>query len=271
VPSGNLPEYDKPPVNEVICGVSFKSLDRLLVPHIGVLWEAFKADYPTCQEVPPLMPFIEAFGERALEQKPEFAEIPPLPRVWFVHKNGNGVIQVQRDRFLHNWRKLDPKNRYPRFEQVFGMFVTHLDTFQTFLEKQKLGEINPSQYELTYVNHIHRGDGWETHADVGSIFADFVWRVKEGRFLPPPESVNWSASFVLPNKLGRLHATIRDALHREHGRPLYVFQLTARGFTGSESPETMNNWFDLAHRWIVHGFTDLTDERTQAGVWERTR
>lgn len=266
-----LPEYDNPPVNEVVCGVLFKPLDRLLTPFIGLLWENFRVDYPTCQEAPPIIPVIEVLGERPPEQKLEFAEIPPLPRVWYVHKNGTGVIQIQRDRFHHNWRKLDPKDKYPRFEQVFGMFVNHFETFQSFLQKHKIGVIEPLQYELSYINHIHQGDGWTTHADLGKIFADFAWRAGAQRFLPPPESINWRNTFLLPNKCGRLHMTVRDAVHREEGRPLYVFELTARGFLGNGSQQNMKDWFDLAHTWIVRGFTDLTDEETQSKVWKRTR
>jgi len=268
-PKQPLPEYDNPPVNEVVCGVLFKSLESMLAPHLGVLWEHFKADYPDCQEVPPIIPIIESF-ERQPEAKPQFAEIPPLPRVWFVHSNGNGVIQVQRDRFLHNWRKLKRADKYPRFEQVFGMFVTHLGTFTRFLEENRLGSVDPLQYELTYVNHIFQGEGWNTNADVGRIFADFVWRAQDNRFLPSPEGIHWRTTFVLPNKVGRLHMVVRNGESREDGRSLYIFELTARGFI-DKSPEKMQEWFALAHEWIVRGFTDLTNETTQREVWKRTR
>src|SRR6266478_4823403 len=119
-----LPEFERPPVNEVVCGVMFKSLEQLLTPYLGLLWESYK-EYPTCQETPPLIPIVETFGEGHSRNKPEFAEIPPLQRVWFVHKNGNGIIQVQRDRFLHNWRKLKLEDTYPRYGQVIGMFLDH--------------------------------------------------------------------------------------------------------------------------------------------------
>ncbi len=268
--SADLPDYGNPPVNEVVCGILFKPLMNMLTPYVGLLWEKYRDEYPICQEAPPIIPIIETQGDHPADQKPEFAEIPPLPRVWYVHKDGNGVIQVQRDRFLHNWRKLNQKDKYPRFEKVFGMFTKHLQAFNSFLNDHRLGAISPLQFELTYVNQIQQGEGWKTNADLGRIFADFAWRVKE-RFLPAPESVNWRTSFLLPNKCGRLHMTVRDALHREDGRPLYIFELTARGFLGSGSQQDMKEWFALGHEWIVRGFTDLTDETTQRTVWERIR
>src|SRR6266545_3182497 len=124
-----LPEYGRPPVNEVVCGVLFKSLDHFLTPYLGRLWDSFKGEYPTCEEAPPIIPIVETFGERRTQSKPEFAEIPPQPRVWFVHANRNGIIQVQRDRFLHNWRKIRPKDEYPRYRNVISMFQSHLSQF----------------------------------------------------------------------------------------------------------------------------------------------
>ena len=220
LPEGPLPSYENPPVNDVVCGVLFKALDKMLTPHLGVLWDSYRADYPTCQEAPPLIPIIERFGERPAQSKPEFAEIPPLPRVWFVHTNGNGLIQIQRDRFLHNWRRLRPENPYPRYEQVIAMFQDRLATFQKFLTSQELGTLVPLQYEMTYVNHIYKGEGWKHSGEVGKIFADFVWRDVASRFLPQPEAINWRTTFTLPNNQGRLHVSIQNAESREDDRPL---------------------------------------------------
>lgn len=121
-----------------------------------------------------------------------------------MHKNGNGIIQVQRDRFLHNWRKLNAETTYPRYDQVIGMFLDHFGTLQRFLAQHKLGSIEPLQYEMTYVNHIYTGEGWTANADVGKIFADFVWRTAQTRFLPDPEGINWRTTFVLQDKAGRM-------------------------------------------------------------------
>ena len=54
-----FPDFEKPPVVEVVCGVLFKNIDKLLVPHFGQLWERFKPEYNDCQEVAPIAPVIE--------------------------------------------------------------------------------------------------------------------------------------------------------------------------------------------------------------------
>lgn len=112
-----LPEYDNPPITEVVCGVLFKPVVNLLVPHIGLLWEKFKAEYPLCKEVAPLTPMIEQF-ETAQGLGFEITEIPPLPRIWFLQTNDNGIIQIQRDRLLYNWRKIRMDDEYPRYHKV---------------------------------------------------------------------------------------------------------------------------------------------------------
>ena len=265
-----LPEFEKPPVVEVVCGVLFKPLETLLAPHLGVLWERFKDDYPNCQEVPPLAPVIERFDEGPPVQL-EITDRPPLPRIWFVHRHENGIIQVQRDRFLHNWKKVRPEDAYPRYDTVIKMFRERLGSFEAFLNETQLGSIEPRQYEMTYVNHIPMGEGLDSINQVGNVFPDFGWRSATTRFLNEPEAFNWRTSFALPDNSGRLHATIRSAVRREDNAPMLLFELTARGLGKDRSKDAMSAWFHLAHEWIVRGFTDLTGENLHKNVWKRTR
>ena len=260
----SLPEYGNPPVDEVVCGVLFEPIKAFLLPHFGLLWEKFKPEYPDCQEVPPLMPTIESFEEFP----PAEMEIPeiPLPRVWFLHDDGR-IIQVQRDRFLHNWRKLRPTAEYPRYRKVFHMFQTHFSTFQEFLNELRLGTVIPRQYEMTYVNLIPQGRGWETEGDIHKVFPDFCRQGEKERFLPAPDGISWRTSFLLPNRAGRLHMHIQTARRRDDKRPLFRFEITARGIGPDTSPKAMQAWFDLAHEWIVRGFADSTGLQVQRDVW----
>ena len=267
-PDKTLPEFERPPVIEVVCGVLFKSLENMLAPHLGVLWERFKAKYPTCQEVPPLAPAIEKYDDSAGVEL-TISDKPPLPRVWFVHESETGIIQVQRDRFLHNWKKVRPEDEYPRYTNVIELFRTHLSTFDSFITDVGLGSVEPLQYELTYVNHIPQGEGFDSLDRIGCTLPDFGWRTNDKRFLPMPDRLNWRTSFALPNKAGRLHATIRNGVRNEDGKPLLLFELTARGFGKDRSRAEMWEWFDLGHKWIVRAFADLTDEDVQCDVWKR--
>ena len=127
-----LPDYETPPVIEVVCGILFKSIKALLAPHFGLLWEKYKSDYSICREVIPLTPMIENFDERHPIDL-QITDVPPLPRIWFVHKNDNGIVQIQRDRFLHNWKKAKPEDEYPRYPKVIELFKDRFSKFQLFL------------------------------------------------------------------------------------------------------------------------------------------
>ncbi len=268
--SAGLSEFENPPVIEVVCGVLFKPIETLLAPHLGVLWEKFKEEYPDCQETAPLAPVIERFDETPPVQL-ELTDRPPLPRVWFVHRNENGIVQIQRDRFLHNWKKVRDDDAYPRYRNVIKLFRDRLTSFENFLAEANLGSIEPHQYEMTYVNHIPKTDRLDPLQRVGIAFPDFDWRAQETRFLERPEAFTWRTTFAMPDESGRLHVTIRSAVRRGDNVPILLLDLTARGFGKDCSKDAMWSWFDLAHEWIVRGFADLTGESMHKNVWKRTR
>jgi len=258
------PNYENPPVVEVVCGIQFKSIDILLAPHLGLLWEKFKPDYPICQEVAPLSPIIEKYDDKS-QATFGFKEVPPLPRIWFIHKSDHGIIQVQRDRFLHNWRKVLPEDEYPRYPTVIKLFKDKLGRFEAFLSENEFEKLQIVQYEMSYINHIWMGEEWNNLSEIGKVFPDFSFRATTERFLPGPETINWRTSFLLPNKSGRLHLTIRNGKRRSDHKPMIIMDLTVRGFHEGG----MKKWFDTAREWIVRGFADLTGRDIQDKVWRR--
>jgi uncharacterized protein (TIGR04255 family) len=260
----NLPSYKNPPVVEVVCGVLFSPLEKFLLPHFGLLWEKFKPEYPVCQEHELLLPNIER-----LERSDVPIELPPslLPRVWFLQKDGKSLIQVQKDRFLHNWRKQETDQEYPRYERIIRSFDDRLGTFLEFLKEHELGALKPEQYEMTYLNHINQGEGWNALNDLGGLFPDFARTSGKSRFLTSIEAINWNTSFALPEKKGRLHVSIRSAFRVSDFRPVIILDMTVRGRPPDDSPKQRLGWFDLAHEWIVQGFADVTGRDIQLNHW----
>jgi len=47
-----------------------------------------------------------------------------------------------------------------------------------------------------------------------------------------------------------------------------LLELKATGPSSSTDKKAMLDWFDLAHEWIVRGFTDLTAAEAHK-LWER--
>lgn len=256
-----LPSYKKPPVNEVVCGMRFQSPDKLRIPHIGLLWNKFRADYPNIQHAPPI---VDAKGGIQIDRETGM----PIPRVWFINESDDQLIQFQFDRFYFNWRR--KQGEYPRYPHVIRNFESVLNTIDVFFREHSLGELSPVEYELNYINHIPKGEGWNTIEDIPKIFSDFIWGRKTSRFLPNPSGIAWKTEFPLQEKMGRLVVTLNQATRIEDKVPLFVLELKANGFDDSADKKAFRKWFDVAHEWIVRGFTDITTPEIHQ-IWEREK
>ena len=264
-----FPDYKNPPVIEVVCGLGFAPLSSFKAVHFGKFWEQIGSDnFPFIQEHPPLIGGIENLGgAQAPAMDIRFFQTPPLPRVWMLDKSGNGIIQIQREAFLHNWRKLNPEDQYPRFQTVMGDFIRYFEQFKSFTQKNSLGEITPTQYELTYINHILANEFWASTKPLSKLLSDFRWQSSPERFLPDYEGVNWLTTFLLPDKCGRLYVSIQTALRQPNLDPIIIIEMKARGIGKFTGLSDMPKWFDIAHEWIVKGFADLTDKVAQRKLW----
>jgi uncharacterized protein (TIGR04255 family) len=254
-----LPSYRKPPVNEVVCGMRFHTPDKLRIPHIGLLWDKFRSEYPIIQHAPPI---ASAKGELFVDDVTGL----PLQRLWFINQSEDQLVQFQFDRFYFNWRRR--QSVYPRYPYVIKNFESVLNTIVNFFNEFELGELKPIEYELSYINHILKGQEWNTIDDLSRLFSDFVWRQTTGRFLPNPVNVAWQTEFPLPEKRGHLIISLKQAIRIEDKTPLFVLELKARGESATKN--TILEWFDVAHEWIVRGFTDLTTAEAQT-FWEREK
>ena len=266
-----LPDYDLPPVIEVVCGLQFAALEGFQATAFGLLWQRFKAEYPTYEQQPSLPQVIERFSEPiAKELRVDLSSVPTLPRMFFVHQAPCWLVQVQSDRFLHNWRKQPETEVYPHFPEVYKRFWSAWERFLEFCRDEKIGTPEVNQLELTYINHIVQGEGWDGPATIGQVFPDLAWRTQRS-FLPPPESVGWKIRFALPIASSRLHASVRHAVRRRDMKPVLLCELTARGLPGSLDADAIREWFHLGREWIVRGFADLTHERVQKEIWKRKK
>ncbi len=262
-----LPSYDYPPITEVACSILFSPLEELLSPHIGLLWQRFQPEYPFCDDVAPIPQRIELFDNQNLEPQLKISNIPALPRAWFISQNGDKVIQIQRDRFVYNWRKLNADSEYPRYNSLISGFQKYLKKFDDFIEEAALGEPKLLQYELTYVNQVSKGQAWSKLEEIGKVFPDVSWRANSQRFLTQPKNISWTTVFELPDKVGRLYTSVKTVTLDE--KSILLFELTVRGLGSYTTREKLPNWFDIAHEWIVGAFADLTGEDTQTIVWKR--
>lgn len=264
-----LPDYGRPPVVETLLGVQFSPLVKFSIPHFGLYWAKIREDYPNYQVLPPLGQVIEQFGAERAQQPKIGVELVSIPdvRCWFVEKSGAMLTQVQRDRFIHNWRKLKPDDEYVHYDRIKPRFSEEWKRFCEFLDEADLGKPAINQCEMTYVNHIELGQGWVSYGELNKVVS-FWSGASSGNFLPKPESVNIGARFVLPDKMGRLHVEMQPAIRSPDGKEILQLNITARGKPESSDLDKVLEWFELGHEWIVRGFTDFT-AREMHDFWRR--
>ena len=253
-----FPNFKKPPINEVVCGMRFQTPEKLNIPHIGLLWNKFKNDYPCIQHASPI---ASAKGEILIDKTTSL----PLPRVWFINENDDQLIQFQFDRIYFNWRHRDKD--YPRYINLIERFLLVKNTLEDFFKEFNLGELKPVEYELSYINHILKGQ--LSNDNLSKIFVDFVWTQTQNRFLPHPDKVAWQMIFSLPDEKGKMIVNLKEATRIDNKQQLFVFELQTNGMNESRNTGSMREWFDLAHEWIVRGFVDLTTEEVRKKYWEQ--
>lgn len=269
---GDLPDFRHPPLVETVLSLQFKPLERFSLVHVGLLWHQFRSKFPLIEEHSPLPVARESFEAASHGQiEVSIEEGPPVPRVWFLNESETELIQIQADRFIHNWRKAgNAAIHYPRYEHVRSKFRDEVEDFQQFLSDEKLGQIVIDQCEVTYVNHIERCDVWQRHGEIQRVLRN--WTSLEDSFLPEPEDGRFHQRFVIlsdsGDRVGRLHTSLTPAWTDGEDSPILVLSLTARGNPVGEGIDGAFNFLDLGRSWIVKGFADLTTTDMHR-VWGR--
>lgn len=258
------PDFADPPVVEVALSAQFESLGKLRMPQLGLLWQEFRDRFPMTEEHAPLDAVVERFGAPRVRRgvaRIEMLESPPTPRCWFLNEAGTELIQVQQDRFVHNWRKAESTTEYPRYEHVRATFASELKRFSEFLAREKLGEFVPNQCEVTYVNHIQSGEAWQAHGDVGQVITVFS-RSFSDSFFDLPEDVGLRLRFPILDDagqpVGRLHVALEPGYRTGDEQPIFVLNLTARGAPLGVGIAGVLSFLDLGREWVVRGFTSIT-------------
>ena len=252
-----LPKYDNPPVDEVVFGVTFEPLHQFKTPYIGLFWEKIRKEFPQCEQAPVLGNFDEVID-------PDIGL--PTPRIWLINRGGDHLVQIQKNKLLFNWRRRN--EQYPSFTPVHEGFIAKFDSFKEFISDHGLGDVKIKGYDLTYINIILQGEAWESLDSIGQLFPDLSWRHKS-RFLSGMDDIVWRLVFPLPEDKGNILLLLQKGYRKSDNLPLLRFEITTNGFNNDPSPQGMNEWFQLAHEWIVRSFEDVTDDGVQREVWKK--
>lgn len=269
----DLPEFKAPPLTEVALGVQFDVIPGFMAPHIGLVWQRFRNIFPFLEEQPPLAPVFETFGPN-----PQFVPMLQLvtgaetPRVFFINEPRTELLQVQKDRFLHNWRKVGEDDQYPRFERMLETFKATYGTFACAISSEGLGPIVPNQCEVTYINQMPVPAGGSLSDLTDELFGQHTGSLALDD-LGKPEDLRFLLRYVMRDSdgkpMGRLIASAEPA-RRLDGQAIVQLTLTARGRPSTPDVDGIVDFLNRGRTSVVKGFAHLTGPKMHT-LWERTQ
>jgi uncharacterized protein (TIGR04255 family) len=253
-----LTEYRTPPVVEVVLGTAFQPLQRLGIVELVDIWREHFALLTEVEEQPRVELPIERFD--VPEVPPiSFEMLPsaPVPRLYFHDREGTQLVQLQNDWFARNWRKLQTSADYPRYPALRAAFEADLRHLADYIQTKDLGDIIPTQCEITYINHIPVED-----------VASAITLVNDARrsSMPEAEGTHLATQFVITtghDRVGRLHLQARSGRSKASGEPVVVLTITARGKPLGEGIDGLLAMLDLGREWCNRAFDNVTRPEMQ--------
>jgi uncharacterized protein (TIGR04255 family) len=251
-------DFDDPPLVETVLGVGFAPLQQWKTPHFGLFWHEIKAEYPRFEVQPP----VENLSVISIG-----VVMPEIPvRCWFYNEPQTQLIQVQNNRFFYNWRNYFNQTEYPRYENNKAIFKTEWLRFYDFLIANQFESPQIQYCEISYVNHIEKGKGWESLADLPDVIPYFSGSLVTN-FLPLPDAVVLNVFYSIPNIRGRINIQLQPAIRQDDGKEILQLQLSAVGSPASFDIDNVIEWFDLAREYVNRSFVDFTSTKMH-GIWK---
>ncbi len=241
-----LPDFKRPPLVEVAVGLMFEPLPISAIT-LAQLYLQWQEDYPSFEEHPaiPSSPAVPGLI---------FDVNVPRIRFWFLNNSG-GLIQVQRDRLIVNWRKEAESAEYPHYDSLRDEFHKRVDEFSAFLASHQQGPLKPNAIEVTYVNQVPLAGESPNLSDIVSLLQ------------PPPNEVgspveaNLSVRFDASAQLDREPAALLINVQRSSTvePPLAVLQLSCTIPVRSLSDAYVN--LNKARDHVVQPFRSITTDK----------
>ena len=261
--SAGYPKFQSPPVVETVLSVEFDPIPGWGIPHFGLFWETIRDEFPRSESAPAYPPIIPAglpgsIGIRLDRLGTLFA------RCIFYHRDNDRLIQIQADRFIHNWRKDNAAQPYLGYDNIRPSFEESWKRLLVFLHAQGLNPPTIRGCEVTYVNHISPGPGWGDFAHLSAVARN--WNDVKTEFLPSPKQIAINIVYQMPAETDNLTAQLQPAVRLSDASEIIQLTLTARGVPKSSETADVLAWLDLGHEWIVKGFVEVTASPMQ-DIW----
>lgn len=260
-----LPEYERPPVVEVVASVQFVPVPQFGMREAVSVSRAF--DGWEVIDVPPaLEPIVEAPSGHLVAPTLRFGLGNPPVRLLLGTEDGRWIAQIQQDRVAAHERKLTKRpsfaNAAPQLRKVSARAAKALD--RTLLEGEHRAEI----VEVVYENQIPAGEGWTSFSQLNRVL-----RVVARTAGDPPyrtfEQAQVAFAYELVEDgefLGRLRVIANPQVEPDGARSIHL-RLIGRRVVGDRELDSV---LAQCHADVVQGFTAVTTERMHK-IWGRFR
>lgn len=250
--------FESPPIDEVVIGLSFEPLTKFTAPFTGDFWDAIGRD---------IFVSMEQQSTLIAPSSPELdpIEVPPFLRLWFIDKSGNNLVQLQHDKFFFNWRRLNSTD-YPRYKNISSSFLDVYEKFLSFIEDKDLGVLAITGCEISYINNIVLKEGLSPAQYLGHVFKDIKWSIDQ---LPEPKGFAFSYAFDFDNQT-QVIVKIGSAKKPSKNENLIRMEITVTGNPDDLSIEGVKKWTNHAHDSVMQCFDGFTTMDIQKSVWGKT-
>jgi uncharacterized protein (TIGR04255 family) len=236
--------FTNPPIVEIVLGVQLSESVFTNEEIVSIYTSYLKDNFPKIEENLPLPSIVEEYNNQTITTiLPGFNS-----RKLFISKNDNEVIQLQSNRILFNWRKINDTALYPRFENVFENLLNYLNLIDKKIKCKHL--IN--QFEITYIDHFQID-----LFDLSSFNISEIFNIMHNN----ENFTNVSVVYTIPQQVinGNLNIKFQSAIRNNDNKKIIVLDTTCRGF----NKDSIEVWFNKSHDIIHDYFFNFISEKTK--------
>ena len=260
----DLPNYRRPPIDEVVIGLQFLPVPGLSEAHVGLFWQLVRDDFPRADSQPRLEGPVEDLSGSFGGGQPILIQSGGPGRIWLTSEDESYLLQIQNTRFIQNWRLRE--DAYPHFDELAERFWRYWNMFERLLEQETLGETFLQQLEVSYIN-------WVQDLPMETFFTPAALPAVRTPGLSP-EDQNLAARFIARDTAGsafaRVYVQCQPAMRLEPAGVIgSQVTLTFRApLSPAHGRPQIEGLLDFARAAIVQTFTDLTTDQAHE-AWER--
>lgn len=257
----HIVDFGRPPVVEVALGVQFTH-PVVTLDVLSALVVRWREEYPLHELQESLDRVIETFDRPMSGPALQLRLGTSFPRTWLMSTNRSRLIQLQNDRVIVNWRRVEANDEYPRYATLRPWLMSVLDDVLAVAAERGRPLAIVDAVEVTYVNELALPDeaNLGSHPPLERMVVPV--RAVDGDFLPAPEDTGFAARFRIDEDgvpVGRLVVRTDIGFRNRDGAPIYLMNLTANVVRPPHNDAVeVSAALDLARRWVVKGFLDLT-------------